>query len=166
MDVLSKIMEGIRALREKLASLKYEHRAAVVAIAQAEKSVKDFESGVEKAKADVEKDKANVEKEQSPIDKSAVEASLRDHEHGLKSLEEELASRKEELDGLKTAEAERQAARLNGREELAVEREKARRAANRAISAATTYEELSDIESVLRELSLPQRRVRVKRRWL
>lgn len=166
MDILSTIMEGIRALREKLASLKLEHRAAIVEIVQAEKSVKDLENSAEGTRSIIERDKNAIEGEKDPIAKPVLEQTLRDHESNLKALEEELASRKEELDGIKTAEANRQAARLNGREALAVEREKARKEANRAISAATTYEELSDIESILHELSLSQRRVRVKRRWL
>jgi len=166
MDILSAIMEGIRALREKLASLKREHRAAIVEIASIEASVKDIEASADGTRSVIERDKKAVEDEKDPAAKPVLEQTLSDHEGSLKALEEGLVSRKAELDGLKSAEAERQAARLNGREELAVEREKARKAANRAISAATTSEELDAIEAALRDLSLPLNRVRVKRRWL
>lgn len=166
MDVLSKIMEGIRALREKLASLKYEHRAAVVAIAQAEKSVKDLENSADGTRSVIERDKKAIEVEEDPVAKPVLEQTIKDHESNLKALEEELNARSAELENLTVSEAERNVIRQNCREALEAEREKARKAANRAISAATTYEELSDIESILHELSLPRRRVRVKRRWL
>jgi len=166
MDILSAVMEGIRALREKLASLKYEHRTAIVEIASLEASVKDLENSAEGTRSVIERDKKSVEGEEDPVAKSVLEQTLRDHESSLKALEEELASRKGKLDELKATEADRQAARLNGREELAQGREKARKAANRAISAATTTEELDVIEGFLKSLSLPQNRCRVKRRWL
>lgn len=166
MDILSKIMEGIRALRERLASLKREHREAIVEIVSLESSVKDLETSAEGTRSVIERDRKAVEDEKDQAAKPILEQTLADHEGNLRALEEELASRKSKLDGLKASEAERQAARLNGREELSVERDKARKAANRAISAATTAEEIDIIEGFLGSLSLPRNRCRVKRRWL
>lgn len=160
MDILSAIMEGIRALREKLASLKYEHRVARTEIDTAEKDLDSVVKAIPAAEAEVDAAEKDAVKNQSfsPV--------LIEKQKCLIDLEEEKEIRRGRVDALKQADADRQAKRMSVREELAVEREKARKAANRAISAATTSEELDAVEAALRGLSLPLNRVRVKRRWL
>lgn len=163
---LSKIMEVFRSLRDKLAALKSEHRSAVSEAATLDATVRDIEKNSTASKAAVEVDRGNIEKETDSIAKLILEQTLRDHEGNLKALEEELALLRERIEQIKTAEANRQAVRQSGHEELEVLREKARKEANRAISAAKTAEELDAIETALRDLGLPQNRVRIKRRYI